>query len=147
MVANIFPVTPSPRPWEWGSKGQNSAFSEYDHVAYQIKGNNECSNMQAHILSLHPPSTAEVGSKVKTFFFLKVVMLHIKLNGMGHRAPNKHIHIFCPYTHLGLKSQTMFTQKVVISHIKLKRMEHRAPCKTYSAVTNTLKERKGEISG
>ena len=45
------------------SKGQNSTFSEHSHVAYQGKGNDTCSNMQAHILSLRAPSTPGVGSK------------------------------------------------------------------------------------
>ena len=40
---------------------------------------------------------SHMDQKVKTYFFLKVVMLHIKLKGMEHRAPCKHI--FCPYTH------------------------------------------------
>ena len=40
-----------PRPLWLGSKGQNSTFSEHGHVAYQIKGGDECSNMQVHILS------------------------------------------------------------------------------------------------
>ena len=55
--------------------------------------------MQAYILSLqtHTPSTPGVRSKVE-FFFLKVVMLHIKLKGIEHRAPCKHI--FFPLTHL-----------------------------------------------
>ena len=34
----------------------------------KIKGNYECSNMQAHILSLHAPLTPGVGSKVKNIF-------------------------------------------------------------------------------
>ena len=33
-----------------GIKIQNSKFSEHGHVAYQIKGNDDCSNMKAHIL-------------------------------------------------------------------------------------------------
>ena len=77
--------------------GQNSTFSEHGHIAYKIKENNECSNTQAHILSLHTPLAPGVGSKVKTVFFLKVVVLHIKLKGMEHRPPCKHI--FCPYAH------------------------------------------------
>ena len=55
-------------PVPWGrveSKGQNSTFSEHGHVAYHIKWNHECSNTQAHIMSIHTPS---VGSFVKTFF-------------------------------------------------------------------------------
>ena len=63
---------------------QNSTFSVHGHVAYQIKGNDECSIKQANILSLHTPLTPGVGSNVKTFF-LKVVMLHIKLNGKEYR--------------------------------------------------------------
>ena len=52
--------------------------------------------MQAQIMSLYTPSTSGVGSKVK-IFFLNVVMLHIKLMGVLHRAPCKHM--FCPNTH------------------------------------------------
>ena len=85
-----------PRLWEMESKGQNLTFSEHGHIAYQIKGNGKCSNMQAHILSLRIPSTTGVGSKFKTFF-LKEVMLHMKQIGVEHREPCKHI--FCPYTH------------------------------------------------
>ena len=51
-----------------GLKRSNSTFSEHVHVAYQIKGYDECSNMQAHMLSLHTPSTPRVGSLVKHFF-------------------------------------------------------------------------------
>ena len=65
-----------------GVQSSNIFFSESSHVAYQIKGNDECSNTQAHMLSLHTPSTPRVRSKVKTFF-LKVIMLHIKLMGNG----------------------------------------------------------------
>ena len=35
----------------WG-RGQNSTFSQYGHVAYQIKGNDPCSNMTANILPI-----------------------------------------------------------------------------------------------
>ena len=47
------------------------------------------------------------------FFSLKVVMLHIKLKGMEHRAPCKHI--FCAYTHpwsmgWGQKVKTFFSE-------------------------------------
>ena len=59
--------------------------------------------------------------RVKIYFFLKVVMLHIKLKGMEHRAPCKHI--FCPYTHAQLPDGVKFL-KVVMLHIKLKGMEH-----------------------
>ena len=74
-----FSLRPPPsRPCWMGSKDQNS-ISEHGRVEYQIKWNHKCRNMQTHI------------------FFLKVVMLHIKLKGKEHRAPCNHI--FCPYTH------------------------------------------------
>ena len=58
---NIFTRRPPP-PIE------NSTFSEHGHVTYQFKRDRKCSNMQAHILSLHTPSTPGMWSKVKTFF-------------------------------------------------------------------------------
>ena len=45
-----------------------------------------CSNMEANILPVDKSSTRGWGQKVKIFFFLKVVMLHIKLKGKEHRA-------------------------------------------------------------
>ena len=62
-----------------GGRSQNLTFSEYSHVAYQIKADNVGSNMVANILPTDTPSTQGVGSKVKLYIFLKVVMLHIKL--------------------------------------------------------------------
>ena len=50
------PQTP-PYPYDprgIGSKGQNS---EHGHLAYQIKGNHEFSNMVASILPAYPPPT------------------------------------------------------------------------------------------
>ena len=66
-----------------GSKGQNLTFLEYGHCAYQIKGNDACSNMKAHILSLHTPSTPGMGSKVKTIFFSESSHVAYQFNGNG----------------------------------------------------------------
>ena len=55
-----------PRP-TFGSKGQNSTFSEYGHVEYQIKWDHECSNMVAIILPADPPSTQGVKRLNPTF--------------------------------------------------------------------------------
>ena len=57
-------------------------FLEYGHVAYQIKANSSCSNMVANILPTDTSSTPGQNS-----FFLKIVMLHIELKGIEHRAP------------------------------------------------------------
>ena len=59
------------------------------HVAYQIKGNDECSNIQAHTLSLPAALPLSWGQKVQTYSLLKVVMLHITLKRIEHRAPCK----------------------------------------------------------
>ena len=44
--------------------------------------------MQAHIISLHKPSTPGKGSKVKIFVLLKVVMMYIKIRewNIEHQA-------------------------------------------------------------
>ena len=86
----------------WGhlSRDCNFSCSEYCHVAYQIKADDAGSNMVANILPTDTPSTQGVGSKgqtisfsergwcqkVKLYHYLKVVMLHIKLKGIKHRA-------------------------------------------------------------
>ena len=41
-------------------------FSEYGHVAYQIKADDACSNMVANILATDRPSTQGVGSNCQT---------------------------------------------------------------------------------
>ena len=54
-------------------------FSEYGHVAYQIKADDAGSNMIANILPSDIPLTQGWDQKVKLYLSLKVVMLHIKL--------------------------------------------------------------------
>ena len=61
---------------EW-SKGQYSTFSEHGHVAYQIKGNHEFSNMVANTLNRQ---------KVTIQFLHNMVMLHIRLKGITNGA-------------------------------------------------------------
>ena len=46
-----------------------TTFSEYGHVAYQIKGNEAYNNMLANILSLLTPLTPGMGSKGHFFLF------------------------------------------------------------------------------
>ena len=86
MVANILP-TDTPLTQGVGSKGQTIYFSESSHVAYQIKADDAGSDMVANILPTDSPSTQGVGQKVKLYLFLKVLMLHIKLKAIEHRAP------------------------------------------------------------
>ena len=86
MVANSLP-TDTPSTQGVGSKGQTIYFSDSSHVAYQIKADDPGSNMVANILPTDTPLTQEWGQKVKLYLLLKVVMLHIKLKGIEHRAP------------------------------------------------------------
>ena len=51
MLANVNPLIP-PDPGV-GTLGQKSTSYKQGHAAYQIKGNDKCSNMHANILSLH----------------------------------------------------------------------------------------------
>ena len=53
-------------------------FPESSHVAYQFYGNEAENTMQANILPVYTPTTPGCGQNL---FFLKKVMLHIKLNG------------------------------------------------------------------
>ena len=67
-----------------------------------------------------PPPPDPRGQKVNIQLFQNMVMLHIKLKGMEHRALCKHI--FSPYTHtlnlwVGLKGKEL---NVVVLHIKLR---------------------------
>ena len=49
-------------------RGQNSTFSEYGHVSYQIEGNGACSNMVATILAADQ-TLGGGGQKVKIQLF------------------------------------------------------------------------------
>ena len=76
-----------------GARAKITFFSEYGHVAYQIEADNACSNMVAvyfahrHTLDSGDGLDPRDGVKRSNHFFLKVVMLHIKLKGIEHRAP------------------------------------------------------------
>ena len=62
------PPTPSPVLW-MGSEGQNSTFSEHGHVTYQIKENQECTNMVANILLADLLLPSDPGDGVLGQFF------------------------------------------------------------------------------
>ena len=69
-----------------------STYSEYDHVAYKIKGNEASNNMLANVLPLYTHSQPlGWGQTFKYLFFLAFVLLHIKLTGMKDRTACKQI--------------------------------------------------------
>ena len=80
---NIY-IVPTPR---MGSIGQNSTFSERGHVAYQIKVNQECSNMVAIYFARRPPFlTLEMGSLGQNSTFQNMVM--VQDNKCSNRVTN-----------------------------------------------------------
>ena len=105
-----------------------STFSEYDHVAYQIKGNEAYNNMLANILLLHLVSIYNIFlggvKRLICFFFLEVVMLHIKLIRMKHKTPC--MQLFSLFTHprplYGIKkSKDFFSEEDYVAyHMQLK---------------------------
>ena len=111
------------------NRDQKSSFSEYDNVAYQIKGNDACNNVVAIILPVDTSSTW--GGVKRSFFFLKVVILHIKLRRVEHRTPCNHASTYSVKTRtLGpsgwAKSQNLFSES---SHVAYQKgIEHRVLC-------------------
>ena len=82
MVASILPADPF-LTLLFGSKGQNTTFSEHDHVAYQIKGNQQMQQYGSKYFAGRPlPDPAVWGRKVKIQLFQNMIMFHIKLKGI-----------------------------------------------------------------
>ena len=93
----------------WG-RGQNQTFSEYGHVAYQIKADDAGSNMVANILPIDTPSTRGWGEKVKTISFSESshVAYQIKADNAGSNMVANILPIDSPSTQgVGSKGQTI----------------------------------------
>ena len=126
------------RGWD---RDQNSNFPEYGRVAYQIKGNDACSNIVANIFLADIPHPLMLGSKGQMQLFQNMIMFHIKLNAITNAATCKHI--FCPYTHprplgWGQRSKQCFSESSHVAY-QIRRelsIEHHAI--TYSVLTHTL---------
>ena len=101
----------------WG-RGQNLTFSEYDHVAYQIKADDAGSNMVANILPTDRTSTQGVGSKGQTIYFSESshVAYQIKADDAGSNMVANILPTDTPLTQgVGSKGQTIsFTES---SHV------------------------------
>ena len=100
----------------WG-RGQNLTFSEYGHVAYQIKADDAGSNMVANICP-QTHSTQGVGSKVQTIYFSESshVAYQIKADDAGSNMVANILPTDTPLTQgVGSKGQTIsFTES---SHV------------------------------
>ena len=113
MVANIYilhtdiPLPPS--PWRMWSKSQQSFISEHGHVAYQLKNNQECSNMVAIIFTRRPPNL-RMGSIYQNFFFSE----------HGNVVSSRYFACRHAPTDTGLGQTSTFFQNMAMLHIKLK---------------------------
>ena len=64
-----------------GVEAKIKLFSEYGHVAYQIKADNFCNNMVANILLTDTPSAQSVGSKGQTIYFCESSHVAYQIKG------------------------------------------------------------------
>ena len=69
-----------------GGSKSHFFFAESSHVACQINGNEAENIVLANSLPFNTPTTPRWGQKVKIIYFLKKVMLHIKLKGKDCRT-------------------------------------------------------------
>ena len=64
-----------------GAEAKIILFSEYGHVAYQIKADDFSNNMVANILPTDTPSTQGVGSKGRTIYFCESSHVAYQIKG------------------------------------------------------------------
>ena len=72
-------VLPHPFDPNWGVKIK--FFSEYGHIAYQIKADNVCSNMVENILPTFTHLTQGMGSKGQTIYFCESSHVAYEIKG------------------------------------------------------------------
>ena len=73
-------------PNEGGGVGLKFIFSEYGHVAYQIKGNDACSNMAVNILPVDTPTAPRAGSKIVSEYDQEIPQSHTADNPLAQRG-------------------------------------------------------------
>ena len=113
-----------------GAKVKNKFFSEYGHVAYQIKADEAGNNMVANMLPTDTPSTQGVRSKGQTINFSESshVAYQIKADDAGSNMVANILPTDTPSTRgWGQKVKLYLFLKIVMLHIKLKGIEQRAP--------------------
>ena len=87
-VPKILPAY-HPNPGDGFNRSKFNFFLEQGHVAYQIKGNHECTNMVANILPADPqyPHTLGMRAIGQNSSFAEYVMLHIIIY-WNHKCSN-----------------------------------------------------------
>ena len=94
-----------------GAEAKTKLFSEYGHVAYQIKADDACNNMVANILPTDTPLTQGEGSKGQTISFSESshVAYQIKADNAGSNMVTNILLTDTPLTHeVGSKGQTIY---------------------------------------
>ena len=111
----------------WGQRVK-TFFTERTTLHIKLKGMEQRAPRK-HIFCPYTHPQAKDRVKRSKHFFLKVVILHIKLNGA---LSTMQAHILSLHTPsplgLGQNVKTFFL-KTVMLHIKLKGMKHKTPCK------------------
>ena len=110
------------------SKGQNSTFSEYGYVAYQIKWNHKCSNLVANILPAAQTQTPPLTLRVKGLNSTFLEQGHVAYQIEGNHDCSNMVAIFCTQTPpltLGMGSKFNFfrTWSCCISNLMDSRMQ------------------------
>ena len=127
-------------------------FSEYGHVAYQIKAEDAGSNMVTNILPTDTPSTQGVGSKGQTMFFSESshVAYQIKVDEAGRNMVANILPTDTPSTQgVGSKGQTtvdLLTQLCITQYYRLSRLDGPVPvfsplhyCNSTTFISTTAK--------
>ena len=83
--SKYFAPGPHPLTLGVGSNVKIQTIATHSHIAYQIKGNQECSNIVGNIWPADCNHYRQ-GQKVKIQILLNMVMLHIKLKGITNAA-------------------------------------------------------------
>ena len=110
-----------------GAEVKIKFFSEYGHVAYQIKADEA-----VNFLPSDTPSTQGVGSKGQTIYLSEsshvAYQIKAKADDAGSNIVANILPTDTPSTQgVGSKGQTISFLKEVMLHIKLRGIEHRAP--------------------
>ena len=110
-----------------GLIGQNSTFSEYGHVAYQIKGNHKKQQYGSNFFARRPNPTPTLGVKRSKINFFRAMSSYIKLKGITNAATwLANILPADPLYDGDQRFKIQVIQNIVLLHIKLKGIRNAA---------------------
>ena len=124
--SKYFALRPHPsRPRGWSKRSKFNFFRTWS-CCISIKGYDECSNMQAHILSFQTLSRPLGWGQGQKYF---AESIHISYQIIVIHASTYSIITHTLGPEVGSKYKSLLLLKVFMFHIKLKQIENRALCK------------------